>query len=63
MRIWNEFTIAVEIVRRFLRHGVEIYRLHRKHIIVERSLETPEGRQKLAEAMVEPMLSLSRPSE
>lgn len=62
-RIVVELKIAFRVVKRFLRHVAESYRLQRKHIILAACLETPEGRRLLGEAMIKPMLSISKPVE
>ena len=55
MKILYELSIAWEIFKFVVSFPVEWYKMARKRIIVSRCIKTPEGRRKLAEAMVEPM--------
>lgn len=56
MRIWNELSIATEIVKYVFLSMVKWYKASRKNVIVSRCMKTPEGRKKLAEAMIGPIL-------
>ena len=56
MRIIREIGIALAVMKQAVSSFARWYVLARRNVLIARALNTVEGREKLAEAMIEPIV-------